>query len=60
MSEPKKYRVRILPQNGTTQWLAEEIIVAERFNTSDKGYYVFMEDEKEKYYPINNTIVEEL
>ena len=58
--EKKRYEIRILMQSGTTQqWLTEEI-EAVNFHTSQSGYYYFSIDGKGKYYPINNTIVEEL
>lgn len=47
-------------QCGTTQqWLTEEI-EAENFHTSQSGYYYFLVQGKGMYYPINNTIVEEI
>jgi len=56
----KRYRIRILMQCGTTQqWLTEEI-EAENFHTSQSGYYYFLVQSKGMYYPINNTIVEEI
>lgn len=60
MQEIKKYRIRIPMRPGTTQPLFEEEFEAEDFHNSDMGYYRFIVDGKRKYYPINQTIVEEL
>lgn len=57
----KKYSVRILMQCGTTQQWLTETVDAVRFSVGQAGYYYFQtEDGKAKYYPINNTIVEEI
>ena len=61
----KRYQVRILMQGGTTQHWITENIEARSFHTSERGYYYFETEDSEgnsksKYYPINNTIVEEL
>ena len=60
--ETKKYRVRILMQSGTTQQWLEEEFEAEQFspNSTASGYYWFKVDGKQRYYPITNTIIEEL
>lgn len=60
--ETKKYSVRILMQCGTTQQWITEVFEAEKFfvGTTGSGYYYFMVEGKQKYYPIVNTIVEEL
>lgn len=57
----KKYRIRILMQCGTTQqWITETIEAKEHWST-DRGYHCFKDaDDKLAYYPINNTIVEEI
>lgn len=47
-------------QCGTTQQWITEIIEAEEFWSTERGYYQFKCNEKSKYYPINNTIIEEL
>lgn len=60
MKETKKYSIRILMQCGTTQQWITEIIEAEEFWSTERGYYQFKCNEKSKYYPINNTIIEEL
>lgn len=57
--ETKKYRVRILMQSGTTQQWMEEEFEAERFSMGS-GYYWFMIDGKQRYYPMGNTIIDEL
>lgn len=54
----KRYRIRILVHAGTQCWI-EEIIISKLVSTS--GTFQFVDDEgKWKYYPINNTIVEQL
>jgi hypothetical protein len=58
--ENKKYRVRILMQSGTTQQWLEEEFEASLFTPSDYGYYYFSVNGKPRYYPINQTIVEEI
>ena len=61
--EKKRYAIRILMQSGTTQqWLTEEF-EAEYFTPGGNGmsgYYYFRVDGKGKYYPMTQTIVEEL
>jgi hypothetical protein len=48
-------------QCGTTQQCLTEYVIAKDFWGTEKGYYYFKtEDDKSKYYPINNTIVEEV
>lgn len=59
--ETKRYSVRILMQCGTTQQWITEVFEAEQFIANTEGsYYWFMVDGKQKYYPVINTIVEEL
>ena len=60
--ETKRCSVRILMQCGTTQQWITEVFEAEQFHvgTEGSGYYWFMVDGKQKYYPMVNTIVEEL
>lgn len=59
--ETKKYCVRILMQCGTTQHWITERFEAEQFSPSHNGsYYLFKVDGKQKFYPIVNTIVEEI
>jgi len=61
MEKIRKYQVRILMQCGTTQQCLTEYVIAKDFWGTEKGYYYFKtEDDKSKYYPINNTIVEEV
>ena len=48
-------------QCGTTQQWLEETVTAAKFWHDPSGHYYFeTEDGKVKYYPINNTIVEEI
>ena len=57
----RKYEIRILMQCGTTQQWITETIEAVEFWSSEKGYYYFQtENGKSKFYPINNTIIEEI
>jgi hypothetical protein len=61
--EKKKYGIRILMQSGTTQQWLTEYVEAEYFSTGGNGmsgYYYFKVDGKGKYYPMTQTIVEEL
>jgi hypothetical protein len=58
----KRYKIRILLNSGTTSWFADEIIIS---NLEDEGgtsnNYIFCDDEGlYKYYPVANTIIEEL
>ena len=55
----KKYKIRILINSGDSKWWTEEIITA---NLVDYGNnYIFCDnDGLHTYYPITNTIVEEL
>lgn len=48
-------------QCGTTQqWITETIEAKEHWST-DRGYHCFKDaDDKLAYYPINNTIIEEI
>jgi len=56
----KKYKVRILMQSGTTQHWIEECFEADARLNTGSGYYYFLVDNKSKYYPMQNTIVEEI
>ena len=48
-------------QNGTTQQWIEEEIEVNYMMPSQLGYYYFScADNKEKFYPIVNTIVEQI
>lgn len=56
----KEYKIRILVQSGTQAWI-EEKIKAKNFwvGTGGNYYYFKTEDDKQLYYPVNNTIIEE-
>lgn len=56
-----RVRIRILMQNNTSQqWITEEIDI-KYFSTSQSGYYYFKtEDDRSLYYPVANTIIEEI
>jgi len=55
----KRYRIRILVQAGTQCWL-EETIVAHLASSSGTNYQFVDEKNRWKYYPVANTIVEQL
>jgi hypothetical protein len=56
----KKYTIRILMQSGTYGTLKEEVTAIE-LHSAERGYYCFKtQDGKLKYYPISNTIIEEI
>lgn len=55
-----KYKIQVLMHSGTTQQWMEEEIEASEFYTSSSGYYYFKVDSKSRYYPIQNTIIEEI
>ena len=55
----KIYRIRILVQAGTQCWI-EEIITARLTSTSGNCYTFVDDDHRWKYYPVANTIVEQL
>lgn len=58
----KEYQIRILMQCGTTQQWITETIKAKEFWVGDKGNYYFFitEDDKSAYYPVHNTIINQL
>ena len=58
----KKYRIRVLIQSGSTSYFGvDKTISAELVYSGGNGYYKFMDDKgKDQYYPIINTIIEEL
>lgn len=47
-------------QSGTTQQWLEEEFEASSFIPSNYGYYYFSVNDKPRYYPIHQTIVEEI
>lgn len=58
----KRYNIRIILQSRTTSWFADEIITS---NLVDDGgtnnNYAFCDDDGlYNYYPVANTIIEEL
>jgi hypothetical protein len=56
----KKYKIKILVQAGSQGWFTETI-EAKSLYTSQGGYYCFeLSDGKSAYYPINNTIIEQI
>lgn len=55
----KEYKIRILMQCGTTQQWMTEMIKVKDFWASGSYYYFKTEDDKQLYYPVNNTIIEE-
>jgi hypothetical protein len=55
-----RVRIRILANSGTQCWITEEIDI-KYFSTSQSGYYYFKtEDGRSLYYPVANTIIEEI
>lgn len=57
----KRYKIRILLNSGTTGWFADEIIISNLENEGGTSNYIFCDDEGlYKYYPVANTIIEEL
>lgn len=56
----KKYKIKILLQAGSQCWFTETI-EAKSLYASQHGYYCFeLSDGKNAYYPINNTIIEQI
>jgi hypothetical protein len=55
----KTYRIRILVHAGTQCWI-EETIVAHLRSTSGNNYQFVDDNHRWKYYPVANTIVEQL
>jgi hypothetical protein len=55
----KTYRIRILVHAGTQRWI-EETIIAHLASSSGTNYQFVDDDNRWKYYPVANTIVEQL
>ena len=57
----KKYKIKILLQAGSQGWFTETIEAKSVYTQSSIRYYYFeLSDGKGVYYPINNTIIEEI
>lgn len=54
-----RYRIRILAQAGTQCWI-EEVITSKLVSASGNTFQFVDAEGKWKYYPINNTIVEQI
>jgi hypothetical protein len=56
----KEYKIRILTQNGPNGCWVTETLTAIRFDANRSYYYFITKDGKEAFYPVANTIVEQL
>jgi len=60
----RRYNLRILVNSGTTQHWIEEIIENVTFFASSESFYHFRtgreEIERDHYYPVANTIINEI
>ncbi len=59
-TQTKQYRIRILTQCGSTQQWETETLDNVSYFGYDKRFYMFVANDKKAYYPMDNTIVEEL
>jgi hypothetical protein len=60
----RRYNLRILVHSGTTQYWIEEIIENVTSFMSSESFYHFRtgeaENERDHYYPVANTIINEI
>ena len=56
----RKYKIRILLNDGSTAHWTEEIITAKRFEVYRACYFFVTENDKDAYYPVSNTIINEI
>ena len=55
------YKIRILMNSATSNWWADETITGVKLATASGNNYQFYDDKNRwKYYPVANTIVEQI